>query len=187
MVSLIGAVSDDIALNKRRSSGTGLFEGDWESEFGGKLRNFDDLFDEITPVPADTSAGNNILPRGPRVFRSLDPHENIPQELRGHRSPAALLESIDTRVLNHALRPRSTKPESFPPKLSPHLLYQTLQRHPLLLLLSYFLSNPSFQFRSKNPKKPLQLWETKELKKKKKREKLLWIASLPTRHGDGLS
>ena len=118
MVSLIGAVSDDIALKKRRRCpGTGLFEGDWESEFGGKLRNFDDLFDESTPVPADTSAGNNILPRGPSVFGSLDPHEDIPEELRGHRSPAALLESIHrdyTRVLNHALRPGSTKPESFP-------------------------------------------------------------------------
>lgn len=107
MVSLISAVSDDIALNKG-SPRTRLFEGDRESEFGGKLRNLDDLFDEITPVTANTSAGNNILARGPSVFGSLNTNENIPEELGGHSSPAALLESIDgnkKRILNHTLRP----------------------------------------------------------------------------------
>lgn len=79
-----------VALYKaleQRISWTRLFEGDWEGQLSGEFRNFDDLFGDDTPAPANAGAGHHTFPRRPATLRCLHFQQHFPQKLLGKVSP----------------------------------------------------------------------------------------------------
>lgn len=89
-----------------------LFNRNGEGDLGGEFGCFDNVYGDLSPAAANAGAGDNALPRRPRVLGGLDSEEDLSEKLLGHVGPTTLSHAVaDTLCfflfLHHTLRLRS--------------------------------------------------------------------------------